>query len=150
MEKGAATYISDNVRGQRLLRLRGSSRPMDQPGQPHLRMHIARPYLHCTTHSHRLQLNRPQPALLTLAGGFIPHRHLSAHWFHAWLPPDQRPRPSARPPQQGYTLLHHAAYDDKIELIEKLLAMGADIDAISNEVALPLIYAARRGTRVRA
>jgi ankyrin repeat protein len=41
----------------------------------------------------------------------------------------QHRRPSSPPPQDGTTALHTAAKDGLLDLIDKLLDAGADIDA---------------------
>lgn len=51
----------------------------------------------------------------------------------------QRRRPSDPPPQNGKTPLHVAATHGWLPLIDKLLAMGADVDAKDNKVSPPTL-----------
>jgi hypothetical protein len=49
-------------------------------------------------------------------------------------------------PQNGETALHLAAHYGKLDLINKLLALGADINAENHHVQTPPPFPSRRGT----
>jgi ankyrin repeat protein len=60
-------------------------------------------------------------------------------WHQAFTPTTLNPpfcRLSAFPPQLGWSALHFVASLGHLDLIDKLIAMGADIDAKANDVPL--------------
>ena len=46
----------------------------------------------------------------------------------------------------GYTLLHWAAMDDKIEVVKYLISVGADVNVKDNKYATPLHWAVHKGS----
>ncbi|MBN8441793.1 MAG: ankyrin repeat domain-containing protein [Thauera sp.] len=47
--------------------------------------------------------------------------------------------------QEGWTPLHYAAFEGRLELLEKLLAAGADVNAVAPNKSSALMLAARNG-----
>ena len=52
---------------------------------------------------------------------------------------------NAKPFEEGWTPLHYAAREGQAQVVEVLIARGAEIDARDNQGMTPLHWAAERG-----